>query len=623
MATDFRRGLSYKALFMSIVSQISGYEFGKNENGLWVFQPLQEDQKTTGLYKSICAGFIKWIIREAAEYKETNKFENEQKDFLNCVDGMKRLKEIIKSLAISKMLKDKSFRAEQLEKWVVKKANELDFSDVEKDALKILARQSLPVRFNKALVRTYYYVKQMLREIKTRNVKSIEGLAFIDLIGSPEEKKRFIDRMDAVSSGVFAGVNMLYAIPKGFVGGGGELNCIEAAANINFVNLFDFVTVIRADAQNIVKDILGALNERAANTEAQYESYDRALLEKVIGLNKVETSILYSLELQQVKKDIQKTRSSDIQIRKNKWAEEWKTASIEGFGFSKLFQENENKLYAAIQTNAANQGRYDWLYRIVLELAQFKPYTPLSDEKEKVKEYKNLKPTNYSYLKEDFCAKQTLIDEKEINGLLKTYNKQYGYISDKGAKTAVGVVGAVAVTAATAGTAFVFAPSIAVALVGNLFGGLYGAALTNASLALLGGGAIAAGGLGMAGGTLVIAGGGALVGLGASGMTATAFMLLASPEYVQMDYAKLLTNCEYVLLGKYNMYAEVNEIRSMIQDDLNKLKVKTMLAEQKLESGQISASDKNNAKEMLKSIGESQKVIEKTIKALDVMLKKH
>lgn len=63
---------------------------------------------------------------------------------------------------------------------------------------------------------------------------------------------------------------------------------------------------------------------------------------------------------------------------------------------------------------------------------------------------------------------------------------------------------AIALATVVGALCFSFAGPIAVALVGSHFAGLYGAAPTNACLALLGGGALATGGAGMAGGTAVI-----------------------------------------------------------------------------------------------------------------------
>lgn len=194
-------------------------------------------------------------------------------------------------------------------------------------------------------------------------------------------------------------------------------------------------------------------------------------------------------------------------------------------------------------------------------------------------------------------------------------------MDDRGTKTAVGVVSTIVIGAATAGTAFIFAPAIAVALVGGTFTGLYGAALTSASLALLGGGAVAAGGLGMAGGALVIAGGGAVVGLSASG-AASALLLLSSPEYIKKEYSKLLANCEYIMLGKYNMRSEVEEITRIIQRDYDDYGTRLMILQEKIDN-ELTGDALKQGKEMVKSINESRRIMGKAIDALEKLLSNH
>ena len=108
----------------------------------------------------------------------------------------------------------------------------------------------------------------------------------------------------------------------------------------------------------------------------------------------------------------------------------------------------------------------------------------------------------------------------------KTYKKSFGKITNKKNTFIKIVLGSVSLALVFLGIGAVFAPQIAVALLGSQFAGFSGAALTNAVLAYLGGGAIAAGGLGVAGGTMVIAGGGALLGLNIGMMSRSSFVLL-------------------------------------------------------------------------------------------------
>jgi hypothetical protein len=92
-------------------------------------------------------------------------------------------------------------------------------------------------------------------------------------------------------------------------------------------------------------------------------------------------------------------------------------------------------------------------------------------------------------------------------------------------------VAVVAVAVGTGGIALVYAPAIAATLGGagllgttatggTVIATLEGVALSNASLAALGGGALSVGGAGMAGGTAVVAGAGAAAGAGVSGTVA-------------------------------------------------------------------------------------------------------
>lgn len=97
----------------------------------------------------------------------------------------------------------------------------------------------------------------------------------------------------------------------------------------------------------------------------------------------------------------------------------------------------------------------------------------------------------------------------------------------------------------TAGTAYIFAPIIAPVIAGEVVAGLSGAALTSASLAVVGGGSLAAGGLGIAGGTAIITGGGALLGMATTGGAALISGLGEHAEqYALNQCAQLLTVCQ-------------------------------------------------------------------------------
>ena len=308
---------------------------------------------------------------------------------------------------------------------------------------------------------------------------------------------------------------------------------------------------------------------------------------------------------------------NDLQIKKNNWLKEWEAKIEETTKLKKIFFADREKTYAALTTHAEQTKFNDWIYRIVLELINFKPYVQLEKDDDS---YKKLKPVRSKYLEEVFCQEQKYIDVSDLKQLIKYFNTKADAISGKTEKRVISAAGALVVTVATGGLGYVFAPSIAVALLGNTFAGLHGIALVNASLALAGGGSLAAGGLGMAGGTLVIAGGGAVAGLStASTLGAAATVLLTSPEYILKDCAKLVTNCGYVMLDKYGMRYHVTQIRNQlyVAAENYELKLKVLTGsyvanetkKQKEERQQLINEYKTSVQYLRKTVGEINKVL--------------
>ena len=140
---------------------------------------------------------------------------------------------------------------------------------------------------------------------------------------------------------------------------------------------------------------------------------------------------------------------------------------------------------------------------------------------------------------------------------------------------AAGSTAAVAVVAAVGCN--IFAPGLAALLVGNAFAGIHGIALTNASLALLGGGSLAVGGFGVAGGTAVLTGGGALMGLLGSGAISTAsIMYNTSSSYVLAECAKMLTVSKYSVEGLYGRDELAKNILAFMQNRIDEIKTELL-----------------------------------------------
>ena len=649
LAKDFRDSLSTKGLFFALFAAITGVVIGEDEKGkLNISRDANHDAlagKT--VFQKIELGFIEWIIGRAFEYRQTGKFKDEIDDLVNGKDSLKRLKDMIRSLADTKLFRDKTIDKTDVYKIlsnkVLKDTEDLSLEAEKMELLKQLTRQSVPVLLNKCLVRTYLFVKLLINELNERNVKSLEGLSLVSISVNSKTNQRVLARLDTVSTGVFLALDgaeaLYYASKEAIKAGGlaaaatpGEEKIRSAAAikegikagifayasSFNMVNAFEFVAVVKADSQYLIEDVKAIVDKEVVAKQKALEKAreeNQKLIINTTKLNKVETKILYSLKLDLVENDINNTKDSETAVKKQEWKKAWMELSEKATEVSKLFYEDQDKVYAQLKTHAANDGDKGWIYRIVLELMRFTPYTPI-DEKEP-KKYSKLKPSKVSYMDSVFCEKQNIVSMNEVKEMEKVFKKHYDHIGGSAEKTAKGAVGAVAVAAATGIAAFTFAPAIAVALAGNAFAGLSGAALTSASLAFFGGGAIAAGGLGMAGGTMVIAGGGALLGLGASGATLASLMMMSSSALVQEDYAKLLTNCDYNLLDKYFKLNEVIAIQEQVRNSLNDYKIQLELIR-----NSNSFENKKEQKLLLKEMEKSFDVVERAKNVLEKLVYK-
>lgn len=216
-------------------------------------------------------------------------------------------------------------------------------------------------------------------------------------------------------------------------------------------------------------------------------------------------------------------------------------------------------------------------------------------------------------MKDQFVRRQTIVTQKEVDSIVKSYSKYTGYVSGSTQNKLFGIGFAVAATVATSGVALSFAPGIAAAIAGEAVVGLHGAALTSASLAIVGGGSLAAGGLGMAGGTAIITGGGALIGLASSGTVSAVAVLLQTPsEYWVRQSSKLLTYCSCVLVDNLKDRSSVGAILRQLEVTVEN--TENELDEIKTEKNELDKEIIKKTEEYLKCLKKCRSELEKLSK---------
>lgn len=586
---DFCEDLSFSGMLIQVIEYCFDLSIGLDEKSGFVIKKVKHDLKTDSIVEKAQMAIVDWLVEQAYAYKKSGKYK---KEFVQIEKIVKDIKKVA--------FKDNKFDREQLKEWFhnrvlaeKKKLNGLDDFVV----------QSIPVKANIIFVHSYAHIRDFIQQVNEHNVVSLEGLNIIDF--DKLNNEAVIGRMDTISTSVFTAFNVGVAGAKAIMLDKNLLQKMYVfAININIPNVIRLVSVVRADADYIKEDIEQLVHKSKVVEIKKHKDIPLESLERCFTMNKIETRILYSLELQMIEEDIQRTKDNKEQLLKNEWKEKWIEITEQALQQNKVFEKDPLKTYAALETYAASQDNLLWLYNIAVELSMFKPYFKLEEKSKKMK-------LSYTkYVEEVFCNAQNYISYKEIQKIQKRYKDYYNYLENNTLK-AVGVAGgAIAVAAATGGLAFVFAPQIAVAIFGGAFPTLHGAALVSASLAAAGGGSLAAGGFGMAGGAVLIAGGGAVLGLGTSG---TALSLMMAPKFVQNDYAKLLAKCDCVLLKQLDMKDEVVALQHKMQSDLDEYKLRLKVLE-----GLENPNDecKQNIKALKKSIAYTERTNKQLVKLI-------
>lgn len=606
LAVDFASDFSMMGLLISIIGKVFGKEIGYDEHNNLVVNEAKETFDNLSFIGKVEFAIFEWFLEQVDQYKQNGKFKKQLENILEWGSIVKNLEPIIKDFSQINLSK------EELKQWFV---NLIQDKNQRISKLDFLQKENIPTQFNKIMIHTYVHIKNLIEQVKEHKITTLEGLEIIDF--NRIDNERVVLRLETVSTGVFfamdAGVAVALAGAYAYCSSD-ITGAVKILANtINFSNILTFTYVVKQDATYIKEDIDEILHKAKIEVIHHYKDISEDELNSYITLNDPETRILYSLKLHMIEEDIQCTKLSADQQLKNEWKKQWMEVSKNSLHMAKLYEPNIQKVYQALITHAENTiNNRTWLYNIILELCLFSPYYQIDEDEKKYKKLK-LVNKNLDYMKNYFCEGQKYVSFKEIKQFESLYKHYHGYIENKNLKMA-GTAGAVVAVGAGVGVgAMIFAPQIAVALFGGAFPGLHGAALVNAALATAGGGSLAAGGFGMAGGSVIIAGGGALLGMGTASVATMG--LLASPNFVQTDDAKLLAKCNYVLLNQMHEVDVVVAIQKMTEESLNGSKTQLKVLE----------SSKNKSEECKKTISalkKSVKYMEKTNDELKKLIAK-
>jgi len=638
---DFSHHFSIGGLFFSIFTQFTGLVVGTDKAGALHIVPVPESHKTCigkNYQEKIAYGTIGWFFHMVSDMAGSSG------SLMGGTGIPGPLVSFMKELSALPFFKDANEGDMNFRLWVTKLFNGTLLADhdengkIIKDSVKKfdlrmevgilgeVGRQTMPVLINQCVVRGFYFCRRLAREIrdlKIRGIADLERIAPEDILpwGTPAMR-----RMVTVSSGVFAGVDIADAAVRAIK----SKEPITFFLRVNYVGVATFVIACVVDVRATLDD------KKLEEGENPEEAYERGLSELgCLKLDFMQARILHSIEYALVAYDIAAEKHPKRAEKKRAWLKEWSERVVEAvdlvWAADAGYFLGDDALYDAIEARIENAANESWLWLVAMEAKRFRPYVPLRGDNDKL--YKGLK-LGSGYLEEVFCNRQRVVSKKALAKLDKVANGARGRLDGSATKRVVGAAGTAVVVVATGGLAFYFAPAIAPTLAAALgleAAALHGAALTSASLAFLGGGAIAAGGTGMAGGTMLIAGGGALIGaVGGSGIsTATSIALATNGSYVLDECSKLVAFCEEILIGRYGDLASVAEIHAVLNQRIIELEVEIEALKHGVPDNEIPDDDDDavddkdeiSPKKMIKILNRSRKFMRRSSDELAKALK--
>lgn len=486
-----------------------------------------------------------------------------------------------------------------------------------------IEKQAIPVFANECIVRTFYMIRQLARQIKEIKITRIEDFKKINIKEILPFNSPTLTRMLTIATGVFTALDVSEAVVTK-----------KYWVSINYVGVGRFTLALgdemvwalkRRDIR-LLKDMYETIYRNTyTNTDQRiYQRMGDGMDYDKLGLNEEQTAILYNIEYYKTLNDAYGSKipvgGEKILQMKLEWLNECKGYMTKGF---KGFMNNMNaelnwysleELHEKIRLNSSEKP---WFRLVLLEAMLFEPYFPLKTETDK--KGKEVPSNKYSYINAPITGYKKSEGDRYLDSEFSGRHKFPGYVKRlrkcydkvcremnevlKTAITSITITAGVAmVTIATAGA---LASPIAVALVGSNFAGLSGAALTSACLAYLGGGAIAAGGLGMAGGTIAIVGGGAIlgVGVGAGIGGATGAISLMGKKNTILQSAKLMVSVREVFM---NDEKDLEYSKSVYEKYVQNItEIEKGLIELRLKANVADSKEKKKLKTKIKSAEES------------------
>lgn len=261
---DFGHHPTIIGLFFSMLTQFTEKAYGTDTNGSFMSIEIKNKMLIgKNIPEKILFGVVFWFFHLVSDIAGSSSnpgagtglpgpllsfakqlsafpfFKNKKIDF--------RKKEIPLSEWISKLFNG-TLLAERDSNGKIISENRFDLR-AELGARHEIGRQALPVIINECIVRAFYFIRMLTKEIKEKEIGSLSELNKVDWKKTFPWKNRTIARMLTISTGTFTAIDLAEAAIRGGIKAAGNpaLFAKEFILRVNFVGVGRFAIAVTND----------------------------------------------------------------------------------------------------------------------------------------------------------------------------------------------------------------------------------------------------------------------------------------------------------------------------------------------------------------------------------------
>lgn len=295
-----------------------------------------------------------------------------------------------------------------------------------------IEKQAIPVVANECIVRTFYMIRQLARQIKEIKITRIEDFKKINIKEILPFNSPTLTRMLTIATGVFTALDVSEAVvtKKYWV----SINYVEVG-RFTLALGDEMVWALKRRDIRLLKDMYETIYRNTyTNTDQRiYQRMGDGMDYDKLGLNEEQTAILYNIEYYKTLNDAYGSKipvgGEKIRQMKLEWLNEWKGYMTKGF---KGFMNNMNaelnwysleELHEKIRLNSSEKP---WFRLVLLEAMLFEPYFPLKTETDK--KGKEVPSNKYSYINAPITGYKKSEGDRYLDSEFSGRHKFPGYV---------------------------------------------------------------------------------------------------------------------------------------------------------------------------------------------------